>query len=102
MGRVVTFAQVPTRAIADGISKAAITQGETREMAAELIRIDPARRWSSSAPQGCDCYLFVLEGAAAISAGDVRHPLPRQTFATVQEGVEFAIQSERQSPAQII
>jgi hypothetical protein len=42
MGRVVTFSQLPAHAIADGASRAAITQGETREMAADLIRIDPA------------------------------------------------------------
>jgi mannose-6-phosphate isomerase-like protein (cupin superfamily) len=102
MGRVVTFAQLPTRAIADGVSRAAITQGETREMAAELIRIDPAKRWTAGAPQGSDCYLFMLEGAATISADGIRHPLPRQTFATVQEGVEFAIQNEGRSPAQIV
>jgi mannose-6-phosphate isomerase-like protein (cupin superfamily) len=102
MGRVVTFAQLRTRAIADGVSKAAITQGETREMAAELIRIDPTKRWTASAPQGSDCYLFMLEGAAAISVGGVRHPLPGQTFATVQESVEFTIQNEGRSPAQIV
>jgi mannose-6-phosphate isomerase-like protein (cupin superfamily) len=102
MGRVITFAQLPTHTIADGVSRAAITQGETREMAADLVRIDPAKRWAASAPQGSDCYLFMLEGTAAISAGGVRHPLPRQTFATVQEGVEFEIQNEGRSPARIV
>ncbi len=102
MGRVVTFAQLPTQPIAEGASRAAITQGETQEMAANLIRIDAARRWAASAPQGSDCYLFMLEGTAAISAGGISHPLPHQTFATVQEGVEFAIDNGGRSPAQIV
>ena len=49
MGRVITFAQLPTHTIADGVIRAAITQGETREMAADLVRIDPAKRWAASA-----------------------------------------------------
>jgi mannose-6-phosphate isomerase-like protein (cupin superfamily) len=102
MGRVVTFAELPADKIADGIERAAVTKGETREMAAEFIRIEPGKRWSASAPHGSDCYLFMLEGAAAISAGGTRHRFPAQTFATLQEGVEFAVENESRSRAEIV
>ena len=102
MGRVVTFAQLPATKIADGIDAAAITTGETQEMAAELIRIEPGKRWSACAPQGSDCYLFMLAGTGTISAGGVRRRFPAQTFATLQEGVEFAVENESRFAAEIV
>jgi mannose-6-phosphate isomerase-like protein (cupin superfamily) len=102
MGRVVTFAQLPAESAGDGIDKAPITRGDTTEMAAEFIRVAPGGKWAESAPRGSDCYLFALNGAAAISAGGGRHQLAAQTFATLEEGVEFTIANDGPAPAEIV
>src|SRR5262245_51535164 len=102
MGRVVTFAQLPAGESGEGVRTAPITGGDTREMAAEFVRIEPGKRLAARVPHGSDCYLFVLDGSGAIAAGQHRHPLAAHTFATVQEGVEFAIESDARSPAQIV
>jgi len=102
MGRVVTFAQAAADKIGDGIERAAITKGETREMAAEFIRVAPGKRWSTTAPRGSDCYLFMLKGAGTISAGNARHCLAAQTFATLQEGMDFAVENDGTTPAEIV
>jgi len=102
MGKVVTLAQLQGIKIADGIDSAPITKGETREMAAELIRIAPGKRWTATAPRGSDTYLFMLKGAGAIGGTRGRHRFPAQTFATVQEGVEFTIENDGNAPADIV
>src|SRR5260370_33153680 len=98
MGRVVTFAELPASNVAPGISSAPITNGETREMAAELIRLAPGERWIATGPRGSDCYLFMLNGAGSISAAGRRHRLPAQAFAAVEEGVEFTVENEAGAP----
>ena len=102
MGKVVTFAKLPASRIAGGVDSAPITAGEAREMDAAFVRIAPAQRWTAAAPQGSDCYLFMLEGSGAISAGGRRHRLPTEAFATVQEGVEFVIENDGNAPADIV
>jgi len=102
MGNVVTFSQLPATKIAGGIASAAITKGDMREMAAEFIQIAPSQRWTATAPQGSDCYLFMLAGAGAISAGGSRHKFPVQAFATLQEGVEFTVENDGQARADIV
>jgi quercetin dioxygenase-like cupin family protein len=102
MGRVVTFGELASEPVADGIKRAAITRDETVEMAAEFIGIEPGKRWTSSAPHGSDCYLFMLNGNATISAGADKLPFPAQTFSTIQEGVEFAVANDGSSPAEIV
>jgi quercetin dioxygenase-like cupin family protein len=102
MGRVVTFARVPGDRISDGVAKAAITRGDTQEMAAELIRIEPGKRWDASAPGGSDCYLFMLAGDAALSAGEESRRFAAQTFATLQEETAFSVVNERSAPAEIV
>jgi quercetin dioxygenase-like cupin family protein len=102
MGRVVTFTELPASSIAPGITSAPITKGETREMAAELIRIAPGERWSAAAPRGSDCYLFMLDGAGTICAAERAHSFPPQAFAVVQEGIGFTVANEAAAPASII
>ena len=102
MGRVVTFAQLPANKTTGGTESASITKGETREMAAEYIRIPPGQRWTATAPRGSDCYLFMLDGAGAILAAGGRHHFPAHAFAVVQEGIEFTVESDRGKPASII
>lgn len=102
MGRVVTFAEARAERAADGVAQAPITQGETREMAAEFVRVEPGKRWSAAVPHGSDCYLFMLSGTGSIAAGDGSHRFPAQTFATIQEGVAFVLDNDGQAPAEIV
>jgi quercetin dioxygenase-like cupin family protein len=102
VGRVVTFAELAASNIVPGIGSAPITDGETREMAAELIRIAPGKRWNATGPHGSDCYLFMLDGAGTISAAQRRYHLPSQAFAAVEEGVEFAVENDGAVLASII
>ena len=102
MGRVVTFTNLRPSKIISGTHTAAITQGETQEMAAEYIRIPPGQQWIATAPPETDCYLFIVDGACAISAADNRHRFSTQTFAVVQEGIEFTVENDSSAPASII
>ena len=102
MGQVVTFSQLPAKQMAGGIASAPVTGGEMREMAAEFIQVAPGRRWTATAPHGSDCYLFMLAGAGAISAGGNRHRFPAQAFATIQEDVEFTVENDGAAPADIV
>ena len=102
MGRAVTFSDLQPSKNVSGVQNAAITQGETREMAAEYIRIPPARQWIATAPPETDCYLFMVDGACAISVADSRLRFPTQAFAVVQEGIEFGVENDSSAPASII
>jgi quercetin dioxygenase-like cupin family protein len=102
MGRVVTFTQLAANAGDHGIGVAPITEGETKGMAAELVRVAPGKRWAAIAPQGSDCYLFMLEGAGTVSAGSAKHRFPAQAFATVQEGVAFKVECDSGASASIV
>jgi hypothetical protein len=44
----------------------------------------------------------MLEGATAISAGNVHRRFPAQAFATLQEGVEFTIENDGDASARIV
>jgi mannose-6-phosphate isomerase-like protein (cupin superfamily) len=101
MGLVVTFAELTGQG-GDGVSTAPITNGDTKEMAAEFIRLEPGKRWSASAPAGSDCYLFAVKGSASLSAGDGPHVFASQTFATIQEGVAFTIENTGSTPAEFV
>jgi len=102
MGRVVTFGELAGAPIADGVTHAPITRGETVEMTAELVRIALGKRWTWSVPRGSDCYLFMLGGNAKISAGAEERSFPAQTFSTIEEGVEFSVGVDDHSGAEIV
>jgi mannose-6-phosphate isomerase-like protein (cupin superfamily) len=102
MGRAVTFSDLQPSKIISGVHNAAITQGETQEMAAEYIRIPPGQQWIATALPETDCYLFMVDGACAISVADGRLRFPTQAFAVVQEGIEFGVENDSSAPASII
>jgi mannose-6-phosphate isomerase-like protein (cupin superfamily) len=102
MGRAVTFSDLQPSKNVSGVHNAAITQGETREMAAEYIRLPPARQWIAMAPPETDCYLFMIDGTCAISAADSRLAFQTHAFAVVEEGIEFSIENDSSAPASII
>lgn len=91
MGRVVDLARLPVELSAEGVSSASVTNGETREFAADHVRIAPSMAWSSAVPAGSDVYLFTLAGDAEIVAASYRSALPAQSFATIGEGVGFTV-----------
>src|SRR5262245_5724954 len=101
MGRVVSFAGMPMQRDTDGVMRGAITH-DAREMAAELIRIAPGKRFVATVPRGSDCYLFGLAGTTELSAGSQRHRVEPQSFATIEEGTEFALDNAGAAPAELL
>jgi mannose-6-phosphate isomerase-like protein (cupin superfamily) len=102
MGRAVTFSDLQPSKTISGVHNAAITQGETQEMAAEYIRIAPGQQWIATVLPESDCYLFMIDGACAISVADSRHRFSTQAFAVVQEGIPFSVENDSSAPASII
>jgi mannose-6-phosphate isomerase-like protein (cupin superfamily) len=102
MGRAVTFSDLRPSEIISGVHNAAITRGETREMAAEYVRIPPGQQWIATVVPETDCYLFMVDGTCAISVADSRHRFPTQAFAVVQEGFEFSVENDSSALASII
>jgi quercetin dioxygenase-like cupin family protein len=98
MGHVVTFDQLSGTRGGDGVTIAPVTRGDTTEMTVEHVRIEPGKHWSATAPQGSDCYVFALKGGGSLSAGKERHVLPAQTFATVEQGVDFTLSNDGAAP----
>src|SRR5262245_51213604 len=92
MGRIVTFAQL-TPQKSDGVGTAAITRDDVREMSASHVRVEPGKSWRDQVPEGSDCYLFVLGGSGMITSDDARHAVSRESFATIQEGCNFAVEN---------
>jgi mannose-6-phosphate isomerase-like protein (cupin superfamily) len=91
MGRVVTFAELPYHQTEPGVKRAAITGPEMKEMTAEVIRLGPGARLTESVPAGADRYLFTLSGRATLAGCDATHLMIEETFATVQESMEFTV-----------
>jgi mannose-6-phosphate isomerase-like protein (cupin superfamily) len=101
MGQVVTFSDLTSHSIADGIESAPIEAG-VKEMAIEIVRIAPGKRWASTAPGGSDIYLFMLSGAAVIAAAGDERRLPTQAFATVEEGTHFTVNNNSTGRAELV
>ncbi|HET9902403.1 MAG TPA: cupin domain-containing protein [Xanthobacteraceae bacterium] len=102
MGRVVTFAELEGKPAGQGVRIAPVTAGETREMTAEYVRIDPGAAWSETAPAGSDCYLFTADGSLSIAAGAVTRDMRPQSFATVEEGTAFTVRNVGGAPAGVL
>jgi mannose-6-phosphate isomerase-like protein (cupin superfamily) len=102
MGRVVTFADLSYRGAGAGVNRAAITGGEMKEMAGEVIRLGPGARLTESVPAGADRYLFTLTGAATVAIHDSSHMMVEESFATVQEGTEFRVSTSPGAEATLI
>jgi len=91
MGRIVTFDGLPFRDAATGVKRAALTGGEMKELAAEVIRLGPGAALTESVPRGSDRYLFTLSGGATVSAGATSRAMVEESFATIQEGTEVTV-----------
>jgi mannose-6-phosphate isomerase-like protein (cupin superfamily) len=101
MGRVVDLAQL-AHGTGEDLGAAAITCGETREFAAEYVRIPPRKRWAAVAPAGSDCYVFNVGGAGTLAAGAERYAFPAHAFATVGESVAFTVENESDAVLELI
>src|SRR3989449_11339993 len=91
MGRIVTFAELSYREAAPGVKRAAITGGEMKEMAAEVIRLGPGARLTESVPPGADRYLFTLIGSATVADGAASRTMSEESFAAIPEGTPLTI-----------
>jgi hypothetical protein len=88
VGRSITFADLSYRETVAGVKRAAITGGEMKETAAEVIRLEPGARLTESVPAGADRYLFTLTGGATVVGPGASHVMaqesgtrpPRTTF----------------------
>ena len=102
MGKIVTFADLSYREAGPGVQRAAITGGEMKEMAAEVIRFAPGARLTESVPAGADLYLFTLTGSPTVSGRGVSRAMPEESFATVQEGTELTVTNPTGSEAALV
>jgi quercetin dioxygenase-like cupin family protein len=102
MGRVVRFSEIAAKPAGEGIKVGPITIGDTKEFAAEHVRIEPGCRWCAAAPKGSDNYIFSIKGGGSISAASIRKDLPEQTFATIQEGVGFEVTNTGKAPLELL
>ncbi len=91
MGRIVTFAELSYLEAAPGVKRAAITGGEMKEMAAEVIRLGPGARLTESVPPGADRYLFTLTGSATVADRAASRAMSEESFAAIPEGTPLTI-----------
>ena len=102
MGQVVTFSTLSYQALAPGVQSAAITGAQGREMQADALRLAAGAKHADTVPQGSDRYLYTLTGAVALEANGITHVLREDTFATLQEGIEFTLTNGGGADAEVI
>ena len=102
MGKIVTFAELSYRDAAPGVKRAAITGGEMKEMAAEVIRLGPGARLTESVPPGADRYLFTLTGSATVADGAASRAMSEESFAAIPEGTPLTITNPDGAEATLI
>lgn len=102
MGHVVTFRDLPYRDSAAGATRAPITTGEMKQMAAEVIRLAPGATLTESVPGGSDRYLFTLSGEAVLRGRGASHTMGEESFATIEEGTELTLENRGGGDATLI
>jgi mannose-6-phosphate isomerase-like protein (cupin superfamily) len=102
MGKVVTFASLQYKQAASGVSTAAITGSDGKEMQAEVIRLTSGAKLAGAVPAGCDRYFFTLTGEATVSNGGGAHRMPTETFATLQESTKFTLENSGKAGAELL
>src|SRR5438128_304616 len=88
--------------MAPGVARAAITAGDTKEMAAEVIRLASGASLTDAVPDGFDRYLFTLTGHATMSGAGGSHRMEEEAFATIQEGTRFTIAHADGTPTVVV
>ncbi|OGA40371.1 MAG: hypothetical protein A3G24_27260 [Betaproteobacteria bacterium RIFCSPLOWO2_12_FULL_62_13] len=102
MGKVVTFSSLPYQEISSGVKAAAITGSDGKEMQAEMLRFVPGAKLAGRVPQGSDRYFFTLAGEAMVSGNGGSQRMNVDSFATLQEGLEFTISNSGGREAEIL
>jgi mannose-6-phosphate isomerase-like protein (cupin superfamily) len=102
LGRAVTFASLPFRPVASGVSAAPITERDVRKMAAQVFRIAPGAELATSVPEGSDGYLFLLSGSGSIAVGAGRAAIEAETFVAVGEKQTFALANTASTPLDMV
>jgi mannose-6-phosphate isomerase-like protein (cupin superfamily) len=102
MGKVVTFASLSYRKIFPGVKQAPITGNEAQEMAAEMLHIAPGAQFTATVPQRSDRYFFALKGGATLTTMGQSHNMQQDTFAALQEGIEFMLANSGNTEAEIL
>jgi mannose-6-phosphate isomerase-like protein (cupin superfamily) len=102
MGKVVTFSSLSYRDNGAGVKTGSITGPDGREIQADIVRLAPGATLMEEVPRGSDRYLFTLRGDASIAGNGATHALAQDTFATVQEGVQFTITNTGATEAELL
>ncbi len=91
MGKLVTFVQLPYQESATSIKRATFTASDLKHFSAEMIRLAPGAKLTDKVPAGSDRYLFTLTGEATLTGNGQTSKMIEESFATIQEGVEFTL-----------
>ena len=102
MGQVVTFSKLGYKDAATGVKTAPITGSLGKEMQAEVVRLAPGAKFTGTVPNGSDRYLYTLTGEASLEGDGASHPMPADTFATLQEDLEFSLTNTGTTEAEVI
>lgn len=102
MARVVTLAELPGESAGPGVVRASVTGGQTRWMEADLLTLASGTQLGESVPAGSDAYLFVVRGAARLSAGGAERDLALQASAVIQEGTAFTLANAFDGETQVL
>jgi mannose-6-phosphate isomerase-like protein (cupin superfamily) len=84
------------------VKTAAITGTDGEEIQADIVRLAPGAKFAEEVPRGSDRYFFTLRGEASIAGNGVTQALAQDTFATVQEGVQFTVTNTGTSEAELL
>ena len=102
MGQVVTFSRLDYIDAGNGIKAAPITANPPKEMQADVIRLAPGAKLTDRVPKGSDRYLYTLTGEARVEGNGASHAMRTDTFATLQEGLEFMLTNSGREEAEVI
>lgn len=102
MGQVVTFSKLGYTDAATGVKTAPITGSLGSEMEAEIVRLAPGAKFSGTVPTGSDRYFYTLTGEASVEGDGASHAMPADTFATLQEGIEFTLENTGDTETEVI
>jgi quercetin dioxygenase-like cupin family protein len=102
MGTIINLAQAPARPGGSGATEA-ILVGDSRQIAASLLRLSGGARYIGEVPRGSDQYLFVLDGAAEFEgSGGTKAAMGRRGFAIVEEGKSYTLTGSGPGEAQVL
>src|SRR4051812_4479214 len=102
MGKVVTFSSLPYKEVSAGVKSAPISGSEGKEMQADVVRLAPGARLTETVPKGSDRYFYTLTGDVSVSGNGTTHAVRQDSFATLQEGLEFTLTNTGKSEAELI